>query len=186
MFAIPVQLSPRMLFGAPDDLAPTPNKECLKSLGLGLPSTTIGGANEKATSPRSPSAVKSPLARAMQTHKSFFALSPVVFPVYVGKKSAGRDPHAPVSTLISRKMLSFRQPCALCARTVDVNAPLVLLPCAHIAHAECHEEMVLNQRMCVWCENACVRSPTSGRVLRKKRTPLEQLMYAFCCMWTWR
>ncbi|GMS88808.1 hypothetical protein PENTCL1PPCAC_10983 [Pristionchus entomophagus] len=185
MFTIPVQLSPRMLYGAPDDLSPTPNKECLKSLGLGLTSTTIGGANEKATSPKSPSAVKSPLSRVMLTHKSFFALSPVAFPVFMAKKSA-RENKPPVSTIISRKMLSYRQPCSLCSRPVDVNSALVLLPCAHISHRECHDEMILNQRVCVWCENAIVRSPTSGRILRKKRTPLEHLMYAFCCMWTWR
>ncbi|GMT25137.1 hypothetical protein PFISCL1PPCAC_16434 [Pristionchus fissidentatus] len=183
MFTIPVQLSPRMLYGAPDDLAPSPNKECLKSMGLGLPSSTIGGANEKATSPKSP--VKSPLSRIMLTHKSFFALSPVSFPVYAAKKST-RDKDVPVSTMISRKMLSFRQPCSLCARTVDVHTSVVLLPCSHISHTECYDEMLLNGRLCTWCENAIVRSPNSGRILRKKRTPLEHLMYAFCCMWSWR
>ncbi|GMR49641.1 hypothetical protein PMAYCL1PPCAC_19836 [Pristionchus mayeri] len=186
MFTIPVQLSPRMLYGAPDDLAPTPNKECLKSLGLGLPSTTIGGANQKATSPRSPTAVLSPLTRVMQTHKSLFALSPVVFPVYVSKKRAGREQNEPVPTIISRKILSYRQPCSLCGCAVDVHAPIVLLPCAHIVHAGCHDEMVLNYRVCMWCEKTIVRSPTSGRILRRKRTPLERLMYAFCCMWSWR
>ncbi|GMS88824.1 hypothetical protein PENTCL1PPCAC_10999 [Pristionchus entomophagus] len=183
MFTIPVQLSPRMLYGAPDDLAPTPNKECLKSLGLGLPSTTNGGANEKNHDLAQMSAVKSPLSRVILTHKSFFAISPVSFPVFMVKKSA-RDNKPPVSTMISRKMLSYRQPCSLCSRPVDVNSALVLLPCAYISHS--HDEMILNQRVCVWCENAIVRSPTSGRILRKKRKPLEHLMYAFCCMWTWR
>ncbi|PAV70265.1 hypothetical protein WR25_24082 [Diploscapter pachys] len=61
------------------------------------------------------------------------------------------------STPMSAELLLFRrhvahsQPCPLCDRTLSIYRINILLPCSHIVHPECYEEMTCSSRLCPRC-----------------------------------
>ncbi|CAJ0958172.1 unnamed protein product, partial [Mesorhabditis belari] len=71
-----------------------------------------------------------------------------------------------------RRMVSYAQPCTLCQKAVMPRGLLVVLPCAHILHPECADEMHFNHRPCDRCDEISL----------KKKGFLYYVFMLFCCL----
>lgn len=183
MFTVPTLVSPKELFGRLDENGSdlySSNKDCLRALGL--PSSTIDSVNPILKN----KVLRTPVVTEMhnncyQLSAGPWAMKPTCFPVFTQKHHENMHGHSrAVIPLIYRRLVSYRQPCAICARPVDVFVVIALLECAHLAHVVCMNEMMLNGRSCTWCENAAEKcSEKSGKLI-------EHLLYFGCCMYTWK
>ncbi|CAJ0585075.1 unnamed protein product, partial [Mesorhabditis spiculigera] len=165
MFSVARPLSPRVIYGGSLEGLPNtqivarcPSLTAQRNAGSGSPGATIHSSS-KPSDDTLPKPLKLDVCDLM-------GFRPFEMP-----RADQPEKKPDASVKLYRRIISYAQPCALCQKAVKTKALVVVLPCSHILHPECADEMTFNHRPCDRCEEQ-----------KSQRKSLSfYLLLMFCC-----